>query len=89
MLAILMTLFFKAIFEDRYMNILKIKDIGLKKLLYNNKMPTYVELIQVLKEKEIRGYFHYTKSKLIDLLTTKRLISENMVLMNKKRQRRI
>ena len=49
---------------------------ALKKLFYNNKMPTYAELMEILKAKEIRGYSHYTKSKLIDLLITKDLISE-------------
>ena len=54
----------------------KIKDIGLKKLFYNNKMPTYVELREILKDNEIRCYSHYTKSNLIDLLIKRGLISE-------------
>ena len=33
-------------------------------------MPTYAELIAVLKTNEIRKYSHCTKSKLIDLLIT-------------------
>ena len=49
---------------------------ALKKLFYNNKMPTYAELMEILKATEIRGYSHYTKSKLIDLLIKKGLISE-------------
>ena len=52
-------------------------------------MPSYAELMEILKENEIRGYSHYTKSKLIDLLATKGLISEKSVQLNKKMQRRI
>ena len=37
-------------------------------------MPNYAELIEILKENEIREYSHYTKSKLIDLLIKKGLI---------------
>ena len=55
-----MTSFFKA-FPDISQN-------GLKQLFYNNKMPTSAELMEILKEDEIRGYSHDTKSKLIDLL---------------------
>ena len=40
-------------------------------------MPTYAELMEIRKENEIRGYSHYTKSKLIYLLIKKCLISEN------------
>ena len=40
--------------------------------------------MEILKANEIRGYSHYTKSKLIDLLFKRGLISENMVLINKK-----
>ena len=29
-------------------------------------MPTYAQLVAILKANEIRGYFHYTKSKLAD-----------------------
>ena len=39
-------------------------------------MPTSVELMEILKENEKRGYSHYTKSKLIDLLFKKGLIPE-------------
>ena len=60
--------FFKA-FPDISQN-------ALKKLLYNNKMPTSAEQMDILKENEIRGYSHYTKSKLIDLLIKKGLIPE-------------
>ena len=31
-------------------------------------MPTYAELIEILKANEIRGYCHYTKSKRSDIL---------------------
>ena len=57
--------FFNALGEDMYILIYKIKDIGLKILFYN-KMPISAELIEILKENEIRGCFQYTKSKLID-----------------------
>ena len=50
------------------------KDIGLKKLFYNNKMQTFAELMEILKENEIRGYSYYTKSKLVDLLIKRGLI---------------
>ena len=46
-------------------------------------MPTYAELIEILKENEIRGYSNYTKSKLINLLIKRELIPENMVQINK------
>ena len=49
---------------------------GLQKLVYNNKMPTSAELMEILKENEIGGYSHYTKSKLIDLLFKRGLIPE-------------
>ena len=49
---------------------------GLKKLFYNNKIPTNAELMEILKAKDIRGYSHYTKSKLIDLLVKRGLIPE-------------
>ena len=39
-------------------------------------MPTYTELMKILKVNEIRGYSHYTKSKLIDLLVKRGLIPE-------------
>ena len=63
-----MRCFFKA-FPD-------ISGNALKKLFNNNKMPTYAELMEILKANEIRGYSHYTKSKLIDLLIKIGLISE-------------
>ena len=40
-------------------------------------MPTYAELMEILKANEIRGYSHYTKSKLIDLLLKRGLLPEN------------
>ena len=61
-----MRLFFK-IFSD----ISHISQSGLKKLFYNNKMLTYAELMEIVKANEIRGYSHYTKPKLIDLLIKK------------------
>ena len=39
-------------------------------------MPTYAELMEILKANEIRGYSHYAKSKLIDLLFKRGLIPE-------------
>ena len=39
-------------------------------------MPTYAELMEILKANEIRGYSHYIKSKLIDLLIKRGLIPE-------------
>ena len=66
-----MIFFFKA-FPD----IWHISQNGLKKWYYNNKMPTYAELMEILKANEIRGYSHYTKSKLIDLLVKRGLIPE-------------
>ena len=63
-----MGFFFKA-FPDISQN-------GLKKLFYNNKMTTYAELMEILKANEIRGYSHYTKSKLIDLLVKRWLLPE-------------
>ena len=44
--------------------------------MYNNKKSTYTELREILKENEIRGNSHYTKSKLIDLLVKRGLIPE-------------
>ena len=52
-------------------------------------MPTYAELMEILTENELRGYSHYTKSKLIDLLIKRGLIPENMLLINKKKQGKI
>ena len=39
-------------------------------------MPTSAKLMEILNENKIRGYSHYTKSKLIDLLIKKGLIPE-------------
>ena len=39
-------------------------------------MPTYAQLMEILKANEIREYSLYTKSKLIDLLIKRGLISE-------------
>ena len=39
-------------------------------------MPTSAELREILKENQIRGYSHYTKSKLIDFLVKRVLIPE-------------
>ena len=39
-------------------------------------MPNYAELMEILKANEIRGYSHYTKSKLIDLFVKRGLIPE-------------
>ena len=47
-------------------------------------MPIYVELTAILKENELRGYFHYTKSKPVDLLVKRGLIPEHMVLIDRK-----
>ena len=58
-----MRCFFKA-FPD-------ISGNALKKLFYNNKTPTYAELMEPLKANEVREYSHYTNSKLIDLLIKK------------------
>ena len=49
------------------------------KLFYSNKMPTDAEAMEILKANDIRGYSHYTKSKLIDLLIKRGLISEKYV----------
>ena len=39
-------------------------------------MAAYAELIEILKANEIRGYSHYTNSKLTDLLVKRELIPE-------------
>ena len=39
-------------------------------------MLTFAQLKEILKENQIKGYSHYTKSKLIDLLLKKGLIPE-------------
>ena len=65
-------IFFFKYFPD----ISHISQNGLKKLFYNNKMPTYAELMEILKANEIRAYFYYIKLKLIDLLVKRGLIPE-------------
>ena len=49
---------------------------GLKKLSYINKMLTFTQLTEILKQIQIKGYSHDTKSKLIDLLDKRGLIPE-------------
>ena len=39
-------------------------------------MPISTELMEIIKENKIIGYFHYTKSKLIDLLFKRGMIPE-------------
>ena len=39
-------------------------------------MPTYAQLVAILNANEIRGYSHYTKSKLVDLLGERGLMPE-------------
>ena len=63
-------------FCKAFPDISHISQNSLKKLVYNNKMPTYTELMEILRANEIRGYSHYTKSKLIDLLIKRGLIPE-------------
>ena len=46
-------------------------------------MPTYAELMEILKANEIRGYSHYTNSKLIALLVKIGLIPERYDTKNK------
>ena len=62
---------------------------GLNKLSYITKMLTFAQLKEILKDNKIKGYSHYTKSKLIDLLDKRGLIPENMKLINEYKQRRI
>ena len=57
-------------------NILLKKDIALMKLFYNFKIPTYVEIMEILNENV--GYSHNRKSKLIDSVIKRRLITENI-----------
>ena len=52
-------------------------------------MPTCAKQMEILKDIQIRGYSHYTTSKLIDLLIKSGLIPEKEILLNKKKQRRI
>ena len=46
-------------------------------------MPTYAQLMEIQKANEIRGYSHYTKSKLVDLLGERGLMPENMILLSR------
>ena len=62
---------------------------GLNKLSYINKMLTFAQLKEIPKENQIKGYSHYTKSKLIDLLDKRRLISEKYETNKQVKQRRI
>ena len=39
-------------------------------------MPIYAELMEILKVNEIRGYYHYPKSKHVDFLIKRGLIPE-------------
>ena len=39
-------------------------------------MPTYAQLMEILKANEIRRYSHYTKSKLVDFLGERGLMPE-------------
>ena len=48
-------------------------------------MTTYAELMEILTANEIRGYSHYTKSKLIDFLVKRGLIPEKHGKINKKK----
>ena len=52
-------------------------------------MPSYAELMEILKENEIRRYSHDTKSKLIDLLIKIGLIPEKYGTNKQEKQRRI
>ena len=77
-------------FFEAFHNITHISQNDLKKLFYNNKMPTYAELMEILKTNEIRRYSNYTKSKLIDLLFKRWWIPEQFgTNKRKKKQRRI
>ena len=51
-------------------------------------MPTYAQLVAIIKPNEIRGYSHYTKSKLVDWLGERGLMPEN-ILLSKINQRRV
>ena len=63
-------------FFKTFPDISHISQNGLKKSFYNNKIPTYAKLMEILKANEIKGYSHYTKLKLNDLLIKRGLISE-------------
>ena len=57
---------------------------GLEKLCYNNEMPKYAKLMEILKAKGNRRIkFHYTKSKHIDFLVKRGLCLINTVKINK------
>ena len=76
--------FFNVIFFFKeFTDISHISSKCFKEIIYNKKMPTNTELMEILKVNEIRGYFHYTKSKLIELLIKRGLILKNMKLINK------
>ena len=47
---------------------------GSEKLSYINKMLTFAQLKEILKKNQIKGYCHYTKSKLIYLLDKRGLM---------------
>ena len=49
----------EVIFLKAFPDISHISQIGLKKLFTINKMPTYTELMEILKANEIRGYSHF------------------------------
>ena len=66
----------RVIFFKAFPGILNVSQHGLKKLFYNNKIPSSADLMEILKANEIRGYSHYTKSKLIDLLIKNGVIPE-------------
>ena len=50
-------------------------------------MPTYAQLVAILKANEIRGYSHYTKSKLVNMLGERGLMPKkyNIIIQNKSR----
>ena len=51
-------------------------------------MPTSAELMEILKENEIRGYFHYTKSKLNVLLIKRGLVPEKLCTYKQKKAKK-
>ena len=51
-------------------------------------MPTSAGLMEILKENEIRGYSHYTKSKLNDLLFKRGLIPEKYATNKQEREKK-
>ena len=60
-------------FYNAFPDISHISPNCLKKF-YNDKMPTYAELMEILKVNDIGGYSNYTKWKLIELLIKRGLI---------------